>query len=252
MSASDDIFIRNKMLYGENGFTKLQKSFVAVVGLGGVGSHAAEALARAGIGRLRIIDCDIIKPSDVNRQSIALTTNIGMQKTEVARERLQAIHPGLKLESCQAFFHFDTAQELITPDIDFVIDAIDSLNPKGELIRHCTGLGIPIISALGAGGRTDPFQIKMAGLEDTSICPLARALRRHLRTKGISTDIPVIYSTEMPVKANNAAQEKMAETSDTYIRGRHRSPVPSLPTIPAIFGLAAANYVIVELLKKCG
>jgi tRNA threonylcarbamoyladenosine dehydratase len=252
MSASDDIFIRNKMLYGEKGFAQLQKSFVAVVGLGGVGSHAAEALARAGIGRLRIIDCDSIKPSDVNRQNIALTTTIGLPKTEAARDRLLAIHPGLQLDTCQAFFHFDTARELITPDLDFVMDAIDSLNPKGELIRHCTTLGIPIISALGAGGRTDPFQIKIARLDETSICPLAKALRRHLRTKGISTDIPVIYSTETPVTASAAAQDTTIETTGTYIRGRPRSPVPSLPTIPAIFGLAGANYVILELLKKCG
>ena len=250
MDPQSDPFIRNKMLFGDEGFQKLQESFVAVVGLGGVGSYAAEALVRAGVGRLRIIDCDKVKPSDINRQLIALATTVGMSKTQAAAERLALINPQLRLEPVQAFFHFDTAEELISGDIDFVIDAIDSLNPKGQLIRHCMEKAIPMISALGASSRTDPFQLQMTSLNKTVNCPLARALRRHLRTKGISDDVPVIYSPELPRASRLPVPEPMVESTDAYIRGRRRRPLPSMPTIPGIVGLMAAHYVIFELQKR--
>ncbi len=250
MDLQNDPFIRNKMLFGEEGFQKLQESFVAVVGLGGVGSYAAEALVRAGVGRLRIIDCDKVKPSDCNRQLIALSTTVGMTKTQAAAERLRAINPQLRLEPVQVFFDFDTAEELLPGDIDFVIDAIDSLNPKGQLIRHCTEKAIPMISALGASSRTDPFQLQLTSLNKTVNCPLARALRRHLRAKGISDDVPVIYSPELPRESRLPAPEPMVESTDAYIRGRRRRSLPSMPTIPGIVGLMAANYVIFELQKR--
>jgi len=252
MSAPEDIFIRNIMLYGREGFEALQKSFVVVVGLGGVGACAAEALARAGVGRLRIIDCDVIKPSDINRQLIALTTNINTPKAQAAGERLLAINPAVHLDCRQAFFHSDTAAELITPDADFVIDAIDSLNPKGELIRHCTDNKIPLISALGAGGRIDPFQLQVVKLDETAGCPLARALRRHLRSRGISTDITVIHSAEPPAASKITDPENTVDASGTYSLGRLRRAVPSIPTFPDSAGLIAANHVIFALLKKQG
>lgn len=250
MDPQSDRFIRNKMFFGLEGFHKLQESFAAVVGLGGVGSYAAEALARAGVGRLRIIDCDKVKPSDINRQLIALSTTVGMTKVQAAAGRLLEINPQLRLEPVQAFFHFDTADELITGDIDFVIDAIDSLNPKGQLIKHCTEKGIPIISALGASSRTDPFQVQLTTLNKTFNCPLARALRRHLRAKGIPDDVSVIYSPEPPRPSLPAEPEPMVEATDAYIRGRLRRSLPSIPTLPGIVGLMAANYVIFELQKR--
>ena len=250
MDPQSDPFIRNKMFFGLEGFQKLQESFVAVVGLGGVGSYAAEALARAGVGRLRIIDCDKVKPSDINRQLIALSTTVGMPKAQAAADRLAAINPQLRLEPVQAFFHFDTADELITGDIDFVIDAIDSLNPKGQLIKHCMEKNIPLISALGASSRTDPLQLQMTSLNKTVNCPLARALRRHLRTKGIRDDVPVIYSPEAPRQSLLPAAEPLVESTDAYIRGRLRRSLPSIPTLPGIVGLMAANYVIFELQKR--
>ena len=250
MDPQNDPFIRNKMLFGLEGFQKLQESFVAVVGLGGVGSYAAEALARAGVGRLRIIDCDTVKPSDINRQLIALSTTVGMTKTQAAAERLLAINPQLRLEPVQAFFHYDTADELISGDINFVIDAIDSLNPKGQLIRHCIEKGIPMISALGASSRTDPFQLQLTSLNKTVNCPLARALRRHLRSKGSRDDGAVIYSPEPPRESLLPVLEPMVESTDAYIRGRRRRSLPSMPTIPGIVGLMAANYAIFELQKS--
>ncbi len=243
-----DIFSRSIMLYGEEGLEKLQSSFVAVVGLGGVGSCAAESLARAGVGRLRIIDCDVVKPSDINRQILALYSNVGVPKVEAMAERLRAINPFIMVDPRHAFFHHETAEDLITDDIVYVIDAIDSLNPKGELIRWCSERSVPVISALGAAARTDPRQVRIGPLDDTVICPLARALRRHLRSKRISTDVPVIYSTERPVKPAGK-DEPVLEASGTYIRGRLRKALPSISTIPAMFGIMAASHVIFSLLS---
>jgi tRNA threonylcarbamoyladenosine dehydratase len=242
-----DLFVRNRMLYSEDGFDRLQNSFVAVVGLGGVGSYAAEAMVRAGIGKLRVIDCDRISSSDVNRQLLALATNLNVPKVEAARERYMQINPQLVIDTRMEFFHQDTESELITSDLDYVIDAIDSLNPKIELIRCCQEKGIPIISSMGASGRTDPCKIRIDTLEHTTICPLARTVRRHLRRRQIGTDIPVIYSTEPVQKRAELVSAPTLATTGTYLRGRNRQVLPSHPTLPAIFGLMAANHVILAL-----
>jgi tRNA threonylcarbamoyladenosine dehydratase len=247
-----DIFARNIMFYGNAGFERMQSASVAVVGLGGVGSYAAEALVRAGIGKLRIIDCDAIKATDVNRQLIALSTNLETPKVEAGRTRLLAINPDLQLDVRREFFHFDTADALITPDLDFVVDAIDSLNPKAALIQYCTERNIRIITALGASSRTDPFAIRLAMLNQTEFCPLARALRRHLRRKKILANPPVLYSPEPPVIAREAEDvSQPIESVGPYVRGRKRRALPSISTLPGIIGLMAANYVIFELLKEC-
>ncbi len=246
---NDSIFYRSIMLYGEAGFARLQKAHVAVVGLGGVGSYAAEALVRAGVGRLRIIDCDVVKATDVNRQLIALSTNLDTPKVEAGRARLLAINPALRLDARQAFFHFDTADELIAPDLDFVVDAIDSLNPKAALIQYCALRKIRMLSALGASCRTDPFQIRISTLNKTAGCPLARALRRHFRGRKIPADPLVIYSPEPPVSGACEEAPEPVESAGPYVRGRKRRALPSISTIPGIIGLMAANFVLFELLK---
>jgi tRNA A37 threonylcarbamoyladenosine dehydratase len=249
---SEDIFSRSILLYGKAGFERLQRSGVAVVGMGGVGSYAAEALVRAGIGRLRIIDCDSIKATDVNRQLLALSTNLETPKVEAGRTRLLAINPDLELDVRQAFFHFDTADALITQELDFVVDAIDSLNPKAALIQYCTERNIPLISALGASSRTDPFAIRIARLSETIVCPLARALRKHLRSKNVKADPAVLYSQEPPMRACESEElMQTCESTGPYARGRKRQALPSISTLPGIIGLMAANYVIFELLREC-
>lgn len=247
MTNPGDLFARNRMLYGEAGFARLQKSFVAVVGLGGVGSSAAEAMVRAGIGKIRVIDCDRVTASDVNRQLIALSTNLNVPKVEAARERYQQINPEAWIDARMAFFHHDTEAELITGDLDYVIDAIDSLNPKIELIRCCQENGIPIISSMGASGRTDPCKIHIDKLENTTICPLARTIRRHLHRRGIGADFPVVYSTEAVRKREASVFSPTLKETGTYLRGRNRQILPSHPTLPAIFGFMAANHVILAL-----
>jgi tRNA threonylcarbamoyladenosine dehydratase len=230
----------------------MQRANVAVVGMGGVGSYAAEALVRAGIGNLRIIDCDVIKATDVNRQLLALSTNLDTPKVEAGRARLLAINPNLQLDPRHAFFHFDTAGKLIGPDLDFVVDAIDSLNPKAALIQHCTERDIRIISALGASCRTDPSKIRVDRLNKTSACPLARTLRRHFRSRKIAVDPPVVFSTELPVTACEEDDlPEIPESTGPYVGGRARRALPSISTLPGIIGLMAANYVIFELLKDC-
>ena len=248
----EDFFSRSIMLYGRGGFERLQDSTVAVVGLGGVGSYAAEALCRGGIGGIRLVDCDIIKPPDVNRQLIALATNVGERKVDVAKRRLAEINPFMEVDARHEFFHHDTTGELLGGDLDFVIDAIDSMNPKAELVSQCVERALPVICVLGAAGKTDPMSVRIDSLGKTSVCPLARILRRYLRNRKVAMDVPVVYSTEKPVSSHPDGPPAQHETSGTYARGRPRRSLPSLPTIPAIFGLIAANYVILELLKQSG
>lgn len=246
----DKLFVRNIMLYGDEGFRKLRHAFVAVVGVGGVGSFCAEMLTRAGVGRLRIIDCDVIKPTDINRQILALTNTLGESKVETQRARLLSINPHLSLDVHHSFFHHDTAGQLITPDLDYVVDAIDSLNPKVELLHYCVREGIRVISAMGAAGRTDPFRVRVGTLSETSVCPLARAVRQRLKRRGIGGTMPVIYSIEPPVRGCQPPHGPSLETEGTYLRGRPRAALPSLPTIPAFFGLLAAHHVIWALLGR--
>lgn len=237
------------MLYGEKGFKVLQESTVAVIGIGGVGSFAAEAIVRAGIGKIIIIDCDVIKPSDVNRQLIALSGNAGVSKVEAAKERLRAINPYCTVTAKNTFFHSDTADSLVTSDVDWVIDAIDSVNPKTELISYCLKGKIRIISVMGAAGRTDPTQVRLATLEETHKCPLARIIRNGLRKRGMSLAFPVVYSTERPLKAEGLTDENAGDTEGAYTRGRPRSALPSISTIPPIFGLLAAHHVLISLIE---
>lgn len=246
----EQLFLRNIMAYGEEAFRRLQHAFVAVVGLGGVGALCAEMLTRAGVGALRIIDCDVIKPTDVNRQILALTGTLNRSKVETAAARLTAINPHLRLDGRHAFFHHDTAGELITPDLDYVVDAIDSLNPKVELLRYCVTNGIRVVSAMGAAGRTDPFKVGVGVLSETTVCPLARAVRQRLKRRGIAADLPVVYSSEPLATARQAPEDRLFETGGTYLRGRPRQSLPSLPIIPALFGLLAAHHVIRTLTGK--
>lgn len=170
---------------------------------------------------------------------------------EAARARLLAINPALELDARNGFFHSDSAEELITPDLDFVVDAIDSLGPKAALIRHCVERRIPIISALGASSRTDPFAIRLTTLGRTRGCPLARALRRYLRVRNVIADPPVLYSEEPAVETHEGEGPPPASVG-AHSRGRPRRALPSIPTLPGIVGLMAANYVIFELLKQNG
>ncbi len=244
-------FIRTIRLLGEERFQLLQEKMVTVVGLGAVGGYAVEGLARAGIRRLRLVDFDTIQPSNLNRQIIALETTIGRLKAEVARERVLAINTNCRVEALPLFAGEDSLKEILSPEPDLLIDAIDALNPKTQLLMEAYQRGIPTISSMGAALRTDPTVIRAGDLFATSGCPLAKHLRKRLRKRGVGEGITCVFSTEkidfdyqLPEEKSKACETPHAD------RGRQRNVLGSLPTITGIFGLTIANLAIMRLCRK--
>ena len=240
-------FTRIRLFLGENRFKKLQASSVTVVGLGAVGGYVVEALARAGIARLRLVDFDTVQPSNINRQILALETTIGRPKTEVARERVLAINSSCDVEALQLFADEETMEEVLAPAPSLLIDAIDSLNPKVQLLTAAHYRRIPILSSMGAALRTDPTKIQFGDLFSTRKCPLARRLRKRLRHNGIEQGIECIYSTEDVDFDYQAPVRDEASDHSFADRGRARRTLGSLPTLTGIFGLCLANRAILKL-----
>ena len=240
-------FGRTALLFGEEAIEIFQKSRVAIMGLGGVGSYAAEALARSGVGKFLLVDFDTVSKSNINRQLPALHSTVGMLKTEAMKERLLAINPNLEID-IYSDFCVDESRNHLLKDLDFVVDAIDSLNPKVGLMEACYHQNIPFISSMGAAGRFDPAQIAQVDLSKTQICPLAKMVRKYLRRRGISTGIPVIYSHEVPIP--QLPYEEGSEAEWISGRGRKRGTLGSVVYLPAIFGMWAASYVLRKLAEK--
>ena len=224
-------FSRVEKLIGKNNVEKLSNSHVVVCGIGGVGSYSAEALVRSGVGKITIIDYDVIDISNCNRQLWALHSTIGKIKVDVAAERLQDINPNLKLIKYQQKITEENISELLDDNPDFVIDAIDSLTSKAALITYLKLNNLKFISCLGAARRLDPLKIEITDLFKTHGCPLALKLRKLLREKSIIKDIPVVWSYENP---------QSIETE---------KPLPSICFVPAAIGLMAASYTIEALIK---
>lgn len=242
--SNNDRFTRIRTLLGDDAFQQLRHRSVTIVGLGAVGGHAMEGLARAGINNLTLIDFDIIQPSNINRQILALESTIGQAKAEVARKRVIAINPDCQVEALQLFAGEDSMEEILDNPPDLLIDAIDSLNPKTQLLASTYRQGVPLISSMGAALRTDPTQIAVDDLFSTRSCPLARRLRQRLRRLGIGKGITCVYSTE-PVDFQYRKPEADMEASSPHAdRGRSRNVLGSLPTLPGIFGLYLANEAI--------
>lgn len=235
-------FARTIDFLGEPGFAALRRATVVVVGLGGVGSHAALALARAGIGRLRLVDFDAVAVSNLNRHAVATLADAGQPKADVMVRRLADIVPDTEATAVRAFFHRDKADEILAGPLDFVVDAIDGLNTKVTLLRCCVERGLAVVSSMGASARSDPSLVRVGPIESSSGCPLARHVRRRLRRQGVATGITVVYSTE----ASRTPLPPDDEESQLG-PGRTRNRLPSLPTLPGIFGFAAANEVIARL-----
>lgn len=244
---SNETFLRIEQLIGRDGLEKLRGSFVTIIGIGAVGGYAMEALARSGIGRLRLVDFDTVKESNINRQLLANRETIGRKKIDLATERIRTINPDCIVEPFDIFVHKDTTERILEGEPDFVIDAIDSLNPKVELVASLSESGLPAVSSMGAGMRTDPMQIRIGKLSEVTHCPLAAILRKKLRKKGIDPQYPCIYSNE-PIPPGFRPSNRESEPNE-YPQGRQRVPVGSLPSIPGIFGLIAANMAIKSILK---
>lgn len=228
----EEQFEREAMLIGEDSVARLQAAAVAVFGVGGVGSFTVEALARAGVGRLLLVDNDTVSITNINRQLIALHSTVGRFKTEVAAERVRDINPACTVETRAMFYTPETADELDLSSFDYIVDAVDTVSAKLELIVRAKALGIPVISCMGAGNKRDATRFEVADIFDTTVCPLARVMRRELRARGV-TACKVVYSKEEPVRSAD---------------GR-RLP-GSLSYVPSVAGLIAAGEVIRTLAEK--
>lgn len=243
-----DRFGRLNLLIGEAGVARLKQASVAVFGLGGVGSYAVEALVRGGIGRLTLIDFDLVDISNCNRQIHAHNGTVGHPKVLVMAERCLAINPEVQVEPLQAFYSDENSEELLLRGYDYVLDCIDHITAKLHLIETCMTRKLPIISSMGAANKLDPTCILVADLAKTNKCRLARILRRELRRRGIHSGVKTVYSTEEFRPLSDGRRDTLTEEAGHY--QAQRAPLGSSSVIPPLFGLTMAGEVIRELLAE--
>jgi len=234
MSSHSPLFERSHILIGDDGVARLQASHVLVAGVGGVGSYVAEALARLGVGKITLVDHDVVSPSNINRQLIALNSTLGKLKTSVMAERIRDINPDCEVTVLTEFLTPDGIPTLLDQPFDVVVDAIDSMSSKTALIEIAWRQNITLFSSMGAGGKLDPSQIRTGDLMDTTICKLAKQLRGHLRRRGVGRGIQTVYSIEpsIPPLPPQAVE-----------RGRARAVNGTVSYMPSIFGLTLAGLV---------
>ena len=221
-------FSRTEMLIGKEAIEKLKKAKVAIFGIGGVGSYTVEALARAGIGNFVLVDKDIVDETNLNRQIIATTKTIGRPKVELAKERILEINPNAKIEIYQQFFLPNT-EGILDDSIDYIVDAVDTVTAKIELVLRANKMNIPIISSMGTGNKLDATRFEVTDIYKTSVCPLAKVMRKELKNKGIRK-LKVVYSKEEPIKID-------------------RQTPGSISFVPSVAGLIIAGEVVKELIK---
>lgn len=235
-------FSRSELIFGKEGIEKLNRSKVAVFGIGGVGGYAVEALARGGIGSFDLIDSDKVSLTNINRQIIATYKTIGLYKVDVAKERILEINPLAEVKTHNVFFTQETKETFDFSNYDYIIDAIDTVAGKIALAEEAQKCGTKIISCMGAGNKTDPTQLEVSDIYKTSVCPLARAMRKALKERGIKK-LKVVYSKEEPVKI---IYDSSAET-----KGNAGRPAPgSTSFVPSVAGLIIAGEVIKDLVKS--
>lgn len=232
---------RSALILGDNGINLLQTKHVLVVGLGGVGSFAAEFVCRSGIGEMTIVDGDVVDPSNRNRQLPALATNHGVSKAEIMKERLLAINPALKLHVVNSFLTPEKCREILESKYDYVMDCIDSIMPKITLLSAALQQNIPIVSAMGAGGKLDPTQLRITYLPDTYQCVFASYVRKRLRKLSHTNKIKAVFSTE------EVRKESLIMTDGSNFK---RSAYGTVSYLPAAFGGVCASVVIRDLLGE--
>lgn len=239
-----DRFLRTRLLLGDEAVERLELTRVTVVGLGAVGSYAVEGLARSGVGHLRVVDFDRVNLTNINRQLYALESTQGMLKVEAARARIKDINPACEVEALPVFAEADTMDQILEPAPDILIDAIDSVGPKIELLASAIKRNIPVVSSMGAALRLDPLRIKIDNIFHTHSCPLAKQLRKHIRKVNQSADVTCVYSDEpVPGPLENADELLPAEVSE---KGRKRRVLGSMSTLTGIFGL----YIATEAIRR--
>lgn len=240
-------YARTEQLLGREACERLAASTVAVFGLGGVGSFAVEALARAGVGGLRLVDYGTVDDSNINRQLLALHSTVGSRKTDLAAARVLDINPECRVDARPGFVNAETVEGFLDPAPDLVIDAIDSLNSKVTLLEAAWRRGLPLVSSMGAGGRVDMAQVRVGDLSETTICPLARVVRLRLRRRGVASGIPCVYSVE---PARNTEPFEAQDRGEHFGTGRVRTPIGTVSYMPAVFGLRVAQEAIAFLTRS--
>lgn len=242
-----DQFIRTRMLIGDDPIQRLQKAKIAIFGVGGVGGYCVEALTRSGVGALDLYDDDTVSESNLNRQLAALHSTIGRPKAEVLAERVRDINPACQVRAIRMFYLPENADTVDFTQYDYVIDCIDTVTAKLDLIQRCTALGVPIISAMGSGNKLDPTAFVVTDLAKTEGCPLARIMRKELRKRGVE-HLKVVYSKELPRSPIQPAQAEAPAQSDTRPGTTARKDTPgSISFVPAAAGLLLASAVVREI-----
>lgn len=239
-------FSRTQLLFGEEAMDILANSRVAVFGIGGVGGYTVEALARSGVGALDLIDDDKVCVTNINRQIIALESTVGMYKVDAAAERIREINPDCKVTCHKMFYMPDTADQLDFSQYDYVVDAIDTVTGKLEIIEQAKKAGIPVISSMGAGNKLDPTAFEVTDIYKTSVCPLAKAMRYQLKRRGIKK-LKVVYSKEQPIVPQGQAFDDGSGATEMRTGAGRRSTPGSTAFVPSVVGLIIAGEVIKDL-----
>jgi len=244
-------FSRTELAIGPEGTDVMKNSTVAVLGVGGVGSIAVEALARSGIGRIIMIDKDVVDITNINRQIPALTTTIGQAKTDLMQERVKLINPECDAISLKMFYTEETYEQLFAYDLDYVIDASDTISYKIHLIMQCLERKIPIISSMGAANKMDPTQFRVADISQTRMDPIARVIRQKLRKAGIRKGVKVVYSEEPPIIPRVDVTQRIVPENAPEIR-KAQQPPASNAFVPPVAGLIMVSVAVQDLLAKQG
>ena len=236
-------FSRTRLLLGKEAMEKLKRSRVAVFGLGGVGSFAAEALVRSGVGAIDVFDNDEVCLSNINRQLIALHSTIGRKKADVMKERILDINPECSVGAFCCFYSSENSAQFDFKKYDYIVDAIDTVSSKLTLIEEAKKAGVPVISCMGAGNKLDPLKFEVADVYKTSVCPLAKVMRKELKARGIGS-LKVVYSREEPVKPR---YDEYIDNENERKGSKKKPPPGSVPFVPPVAGLILAAEVVKDL-----
>lgn len=247
-------FSRTQLLLGEEAMEKLKNARVAVFGIGGVGGYVCEALARTGVGHFDLIDDDKVCLTNINRQIIATRKTVGRYKTEVMKERMLEINPDIEVTLHQCFFLPETAEDFHFEDYDYVVDAVDTVTAKIELVMKCKEIGVPIISSMGAGNKLDASAFQVADIYKTQMCPLAKVMRRELKKRGVKR-LKVVYSEEKPISPREDMSISCKSNCICPPGAEHkcteRRAIPgSVAFVPSVAGLIMAGEVVKDLIEK--
>lgn len=235
----DEKFSRTEMLIGNDGMEKLNDAKVAVFGIGGVGSFVCEGLARSGVGNFILIDYDKIDETNINRQLIATTKTIGKYKVDLMKERILEINPDANVETYKEFYMADSKIDIITEDLSYAVDCVDTIMAKIAIVCSCDEIDVPVISSMGTGNKLDPSMFEVADIYETSVCPLARIMKKDFRKRGIEK-LKVVYSRENPINTNDCPIN----------RDRKFKVKGSVSFVPSVAGLIIAGEVVKDIVSK--